>query len=173
MEIDLGCGLKKQEGAIGVDLYPLEGVDVVADLFKFPWPFADGCADVVHCTHFFEHVPAALRPRFMEEVYRILKVGGLAVIVVPPWNSERAYQDWTHEWPPIAPTSMHYFKKAWRDEHKLTYGTYDTKTNFDIRVGSVLTDHWKARCQEVGDFSVRHYINSSTDLVFNLTKLEM
>jgi len=32
MKLDLGCGLKKQEGHVGVDSLSLPGVDIVADL---------------------------------------------------------------------------------------------------------------------------------------------
>lgn len=45
----------------------------VADAARTPFP--DACADVVLCSHLYEHVPDA--GRLMEEIYRILRPGGI------------------------------------------------------------------------------------------------
>lgn len=43
--------------------------------------FPDGTFDVVYCSHVLEHVP--YDKRAMQEFYRVLKVGGWAIILVP------------------------------------------------------------------------------------------
>lgn len=55
LSIDLGCGLSKETGFIGVDNVPLPGVDVVHDLLEFPYPFDDSVASVIHLKHVLEH----------------------------------------------------------------------------------------------------------------------
>lgn len=173
VKLDLACGQNKKDGFTGVDKFQAEGVDIVHDLLTYPWPFEDNSVDEVFCSHFFEHIPGKERPRFMEELWRVLKPGASAMIIVPPWNSERAYQDFTHEWPPITPPSMMYFSKDWREAQKLTHGDYDIKCNFSYKAGSMMHPDWKSRTQDVQEWSGRHYINTCTDLVFQLFKEEM
>ena len=36
IKIDIGCGQRKQEGFVGLDIAAAEGVDLVHDLFTFP-----------------------------------------------------------------------------------------------------------------------------------------
>ena len=45
--LDLGCGTAKAKNAIGVDKFLLPGVDVVAELDKYPYPFTDNIFDEV------------------------------------------------------------------------------------------------------------------------------
>ena len=45
--LDLGCGTVKQASFIGLDRYPLLGVDVIVD-FDQPLPFRDDSVDLVY-----------------------------------------------------------------------------------------------------------------------------
>lgn len=114
MKLDLGCGPNKREGFIGVDSIAFPGVDVVADLRK-RWPWEDGSVDEVHCSHFIEHLTSVERCHFVNELYRVMKVGAPAKIVVPHWGSNRAYGDPTHQWPPVSEMWFYYLEKPWRD----------------------------------------------------------
>lgn len=99
VRIDLGCGGRKQEGFIGVDLRPLKGVDIVQDLEEFPWKeIPDACASLVMASHLVEHInPAKFGfVKFMDEVWRILKPGGQFMISNPRAGTEGFYQDPTH-----------------------------------------------------------------------------
>ena len=49
--LDIGCGRHKLPGSIGLDIVPLEGVDVVHDLNQFPYPFSDNSFDSVRLSH--------------------------------------------------------------------------------------------------------------------------
>jgi SAM-dependent methyltransferase len=119
LKLDLGCGNNKQEGFTGVDFKKTPAVDIVHDLFKFPWPFKDNSVEETFSSHFFEHVPGSIRGKLMDEVYRILIPGGKAVFITPYWSSMRSVQDFTHQWPPICETSYLYFNKGWREQNKL------------------------------------------------------
>ncbi len=92
--LDVGCGDRKLPGAIGVDALALPSVDVVHDLSIFPWPFADNSFDLVYANHFLEHVDDVVRT--LEEIHRILVVGGRATIQVPYFRSTDAFTDPTH-----------------------------------------------------------------------------
>lgn len=165
VRLDLGCGQNKREGFKGVDFAPASGVDVVHDLLSFPWPFDTSSVDEINCQHFFEHVPAKLRPRFMEEVYRVLKHGGTALFVTPAAWSNRAVQDFTHEWPPVVVESYLYFSKAWREANRLTHGFYDIKADLvGTSIGVVYNPALLPRNDEYRNHAQTHYLNALVDL---------
>ena len=91
--LDIGCGRSKLLGAIGVDQLKLPGVDVVADLNQ-RLPFPDGEFEVVHANQVLEHIPNLLG--LMEEMHRVLRVGGVLVAHVPYFRSNWAAVDPTH-----------------------------------------------------------------------------
>jgi Methyltransferase domain len=85
LRIDLGCGTKKQPGFIGVDRYPLTGVDIVADMNR-ALPFHDDSVDLLLASHSLEHVEKLLAT--MREVYRICK-HGTQLCVIAPYNEQK------------------------------------------------------------------------------------
>ncbi len=71
---DLGCGLNKLPGAVGVDIRPGPEVDVIHDLNVYPWPFADNEFDFVHASNILEHLDDVVQA--VEEIHRITRPGG-------------------------------------------------------------------------------------------------
>lgn len=53
--LDLGCGTRKREGAIGVDKIP-SVADILHDLDCFPYPFEDSSFDEIHLDNVLEHL---------------------------------------------------------------------------------------------------------------------
>lgn len=94
MKLNLGCGTDVKAGWVNLDLFPLKGVDVVHDLKNFPWPFKDDSVEEIIMVHIIEHLPDTVK--VMEEVWRIMKDGGLLNITLPYWNSEDFLTDPTH-----------------------------------------------------------------------------
>ncbi|HLF54668.1 MAG TPA: methyltransferase domain-containing protein [Candidatus Nanoarchaeia archaeon] len=86
--IDLGCKDHKKEGFTGIDVVPGSDVDVVHDLNK-GIPFKDGEVDEVFASHFLEHVDNPVL--MVQEIYRVLKKGGKATIIVPHFSNPGAY----------------------------------------------------------------------------------
>lgn len=171
MKLDLGCGQRKQAGFHGVDVAAIPGVDTVMDLFTTPWPFDSDTIEEVHCSHFFEHVPAKRRFAWMNELHRIMKPGAKAVIIVPYWASQRSVQDPTHEWPPICENSFLYFNKKWREDNLLTHGPYaECVADFDFSYGFSMPTEWVIRNDEAKGFAMRHYNNAVDDLHVTMLK---
>lgn len=168
VKLDLGCGANKKEGYTGVDKAQIEGVDVVWDLRVSPWPFENESVDEVRCSHFFEHLTGEERILFMNELQRILKVGGKAEVICPYYSSMRAVQDPTHKWPPVCEASFLYFNKEWRDQNHLSH--YGIEADFDFTYGYVLAPELQMRADEYRNFAFGHYLNSITDCQINLTK---
>lgn len=164
LRLDLGCGDNKKEGFLGVDFTQTPSVDVVHDLFTFPWPFETSSVDEIFASQFFEHVPARLRPKFMDEVWRVLKPGAVALFVTPSADSNRAIQDFTHEWPPICFESYLYFDRDWRVANKLTHGHYEMACHLKIQSsGEAYYPDISGRSDEFRAFASQHYRNATID----------
>lgn len=170
IRLDLGCGDNKMQDFFGIDKFKTDSSDFEFDLFEPNWPIADGTVDAIFSSHFFEHIPALKRPVFMDEVYRVLKVGAQATFIAPYWSSMRAVQDFTHEWPPICEATFQYFNKGWRAVNKLRHGHYDMKCDFDFTYGYALDGGVFVRNPEWQQFALKHYIQAANDIHVTLTK---
>ncbi|MFJ4195320.1 class I SAM-dependent methyltransferase [Pseudomonas sp. NPDC089534] len=85
MKLDVGCGPKCLPGFVGVDRFPLPGVQVIADLDK-PLPFENDSVEVVHAAHSLEHVSDLMFT--MRELYRVCKHRAQVCIVVPYYEQK-------------------------------------------------------------------------------------
>jgi SAM-dependent methyltransferase len=94
MRIELGCGLRKQQGYIGLDCVPLPGVDVVCNLEQ-GIPLAKNSATDLHADHCIEHLPDIVFA--FQEIYRVCKPGARVHIRVPYYASIGAFKDPTHK----------------------------------------------------------------------------
>ena len=167
LKLDLGCGQRKQEGFVGVDIAPIEGVDIVHDLRNVPWPFADNSVDQIYSSHTIEHLDDLIP--FFNEVHRILKPGCQAVIIAPYYSSIRCWQDPTHK-QAISECTFLYYNKQWREEQGLSH--YPITADFDFTYGYSFHPNWAARSDEARAFAVAHYINVVTDIQVAMTKRE-
>lgn len=93
LRIDLGCGINKPNGFVGVDLCSGLGVDIVADLSQ-RFPFEDNSVDEVRAHDIIEHLPERIHT--MNEIWRVCKPGAKVDIRVPSTDGRGAFQDPTH-----------------------------------------------------------------------------
>lgn len=98
IRLDIGCGANKQTNFVGIDIRPLPGVDIVHDLEEYPWPLPDGCVLLAVCSHVVEHINPARSNflRWMDELWRVMRVGGEIAIAHPHGSSQGFLQDPTH-----------------------------------------------------------------------------
>jgi len=92
--LDLGCGKRKMPGAVGIDISPDSDADIVHDLNKFPYGFADGEFEFVQADNVLEHLDDVLK--VLEELHRITKDGAEIKIIAPFFRSHYAFIDPTH-----------------------------------------------------------------------------
>ncbi len=102
--LDLGCGKNKAPGSFGVDIHSFEGVDLVIDLDKTPWPIETGSFDHILCKHLIEHVRDI--PGFMREIHRISRPNATFEVVTPHFSSIFSWNDPTH----ARHLAMHWYK---------------------------------------------------------------
>lgn len=116
--LDLGCGLNpknpyKMDLIYGCDIRPINSLDTPlnfeysqSNLATDPIPFGDNYFDSVSAYDFLEHIPRqiaipsgeVINPFviLMNEIYRVLKPGGLFLASTPAYPSIAAFTDPTH-----------------------------------------------------------------------------
>lgn len=92
--LDIGCGSSKTPGAIGMDILPAPGVDIVHDLNALPWPLEANRFDTVVCSHVLEHLNDLVG--VMNEIHRVSKNGARLKIITPHFSSLNSWEDPTH-----------------------------------------------------------------------------
>ena len=165
-KLDIACGNNKHEGFTGIDISPIAGVDIVHDLDVYPWPIEDNCVEEAIAYHYIEHSKDLIA--FMNELHRIMKIGGVATITSPYYNSVRAWQDPTH-WRAISDQTFLYFNKAWRKHSNIEH--YGITCDFEPRFEFILFKDWLDKSVEEKTFAIRHYTNVVADVKATLTKL--
>ena len=186
-KLDIACGMQKQEGFIGIDKVKTDQTDIVHDLLQFPWPIEDASIWEAHCSHFVEHIPIQIPKviidkgcfmgieyeyglfKFMEELYRIMMMGGLVTIVAPYYTSIRAWQDPTHT-RAITDLTFDYFSKG-----KIGgVDHYVPKCNFEVvHRRYVLNKELEALGDEARAWALRHNYNVVDDIQFTLRKVQL
>jgi SAM-dependent methyltransferase len=94
--LDVGCGINKLAGAIGIDRNLASKADVICDVDQFPYPFADNSFDHIHVSHVIEHVADVMRT--MEEFHRLAKPEGTIFLATPHYTDFSSFCDPTHRW---------------------------------------------------------------------------
>ena len=83
IRLDVGCGINKQKGCIGMDMTPHKNVDIVHDVQVFPWPIPDDVCHMIIMSHLWEHIEPKYRFQVMDELWRIMRHDGQLFIVCP------------------------------------------------------------------------------------------
>jgi hypothetical protein len=105
VKLDIGCGWHKEAGWVGMDIQSIEGVDIVHDLTVLPWPVESASVVEAKAWQIVEHIPPAAvtengmrRPflEFMDECWRVMRVGGRIDIETPHALNPDFWNDPTH-----------------------------------------------------------------------------
>lgn len=113
MNLDVGSSDHPQKGFLGMDRRDVPNLSFIWDVTSpaeppwwaqqqfgaksIPLPFADQCVDKLLMSHLFEHLPPDSTIAVMDELWRIMKFDGQALIVVPHGSSFGYMQDPTHQ----------------------------------------------------------------------------
>ena len=166
IKYDLACGGRKQDGYTGVDKENIPGVDIVYDLENYPWTSAaDNSIDEIYSSMYVEHTKDIMK--FMDECYRILRVGGTLTLIAPYWSSIRSWQDPTHL-RVISEGTFLYYNREWREKNLLMH--YPIKSDFDFSFGFGIDTEWQTKNSEAIQFAIKHYSNVALDIQVNLVK---
>jgi SAM-dependent methyltransferase len=133
--LDVGCGINKKAGAIGIDRNPASRADVLCELDRFPYPFRDSSFDSLQAVHVIEHVSDVIRT--MEEFHRLVRAGGEVLIVTPHYTDFSSFCDPTHRWH-LNSFSLRYF-----GEDHAGFGYYSGARFHEISVHVKLLALWR------------------------------
>ncbi len=101
IKLNLGCGFLIEKDSIGIDIRDC-GQDLIWDV-RDGLPFPDESVDIVCSSHFLEHLTNQESIDLFQEIYRVLKIGGITEHILPHatdptahyfghnsyWNEER------------------------------------------------------------------------------------
>lgn len=122
LKLHVGCGKNKQEGWTGLDRQKIEGVDIVHDPVQFPWPLGDSTCHMALISFHLERIPPeSVIPTF-DELWRVLKPGGQALVATHFAGSAQSYTDPTYYRHGFTPQSFNYF-----DPQQKEYEIYKPK----------------------------------------------
>lgn len=79
-----------------MDIRKVEGVDIVWDVTKFPYPIPSNSCLMILMSHLWEHIEPKYRMDVMNELWRIMKPDGQLLLSSPYANSFGCHQDPTH-----------------------------------------------------------------------------
>jgi len=135
MTLDVGCGINKHPGAIGIDRNPATDADVICDLDRVPYPFRDSRFDLIRVTHVIEHVANVIAT--MEELHRLSRPGGRIVVETPHYTDFSSFCDPTHRW------HLNSFSFRYFGENNGGFGYYTRARMREQRVYVKLLRLWK------------------------------
>jgi len=133
--LDVGCGIRKAAGAIGIDRNPASKADVLCDLDRFPYPFADSAFDRLVAIHVIEHVADVIRA--MEEFHRLVKPHGSIRIETPHYTDFSSFCDPTHR------SHLNSFSFRYFGENHGGFGYYSQARLRQVKVRIKLLRLWK------------------------------
>ena len=135
MILDVGCGIKKHPGAIGIDRNTASSADVICDLDRAPLPFAANSFHRILAIHVIEHMTDVMRT--MEEFHRCLRPGGSLRIETPHYSDFSSFCDPTHR-SHLTSFSFKYF-----GEKHGGFGYYSQARFHEVSVRVKLLSLWK------------------------------
>jgi hypothetical protein len=146
VKLDLGCGAKKINGFTGIDcgdfksIYP-EDEFILGDVFEVISDIESDTIEAIYSNQFIEHIPKDKFIGFLNQCYRILKLGGIFEATFPPAITSdgkpngQFYADPLHV-NAILPGTFCCFSGKYRKEvyeqDKTDYTGYGIQTDFNI-----------------------------------------
>ncbi len=129
VKLNIGAGknlLPPQDGWINIDAVQWDGrIDLVIDLEKKDLPYDNNSIDEIYMTDFLEHLCKNRQIPFLEECFRVMRMGAKIFIQVPDMGTAAQRYCGVLENPTELQHNVNGFKLA-----EMTYGGQEYETNF-------------------------------------------
>lgn len=93
MKLNIGCGAKRLDGWVNIDIRPGPGVDLVGNL-ETGIVLDDGCANEILLDNVIEHIGNVTAA--MNEIWRLAADGCRVRLITPHFSSLASWEDPTH-----------------------------------------------------------------------------
>lgn len=133
IRLNLGCGRRKIDGWINIDVREEVTPDLVLDIENAGLPFEDSSVSEIRAFDFLEHVHQDMVVFVMEEIWRVLEPGGKFEHFTPSTDGRGAFQDPYHVSYWNANSWLYWCNAEYR-------ALYNTKVCFDGTQKEVVTD---------------------------------
>lgn len=149
LKLNLGCGRRFMEGYINVDSRKELNPDRLVDIEK-GLPFESNSVDEIIAYDFLEHIHVDKVIFVMQEIHRVLKIGGILDFMVPSTDGRGAFQDPTHNSFWNANSFLYWCRRDWNSLYpELPYFEIETEivdfwTMYELRIL-----HTKGRIKKV------------------------
>jgi hypothetical protein len=177
IRLDIGCGPnKKGPDWTGIDRIKFEGVDIVCEVGRDEWPFANDSVEEIHASHFLEHLTNFEgkweRTHFFNEAFRVMKPMGKMTLIFPHWASNRFYGDPTHK-EPWSEMSFYYLDTLWRTQNAphtdIKYNPNGYDCNWNCTWGYTMKPELGVRNLEYQQFAMSNYKDAIMDIIATCT----
>lgn len=84
-KLNIGCGGKRLEGYVGVDLFKSDSVDEIFEMDNIP--YKDNTINAIYSEHALEHVPFERAEKTLKEWCRVLEPGGELLLYMPDFEN--------------------------------------------------------------------------------------
>jgi len=132
MKLNLGCGYRKIDDFVNIDIRSSVDPDLVCDVTK-GLPMRENTIDYIVAFDFLEHVPIGSTIYVIEEIYRVLKPDGKFEHLTPSTDGRGAFQDPTHVSFWNINSWLYYMDDQYRD-------LYDINAKFTGEIRDLVTD---------------------------------
>ncbi len=92
--LNLGCGRKRRDGMLNVDIAKGAAADLHFDLNNRPWPLPRNHFREMYAMDVLEHLDSVVHT--LEEIHSVGAEGALVHLTVPHFSSANAFTDPTH-----------------------------------------------------------------------------
>lgn len=93
--LNFGCGQKKRDRWLNVDISSKVNPDLLWNLDKYPYPLPSDHFEYIHAGDVVEHLIDI--KAFMEESHRLLKPDGMIETTTPHFSCSNSFTDPTHK----------------------------------------------------------------------------
>jgi predicted SAM-dependent methyltransferase len=127
----------------------------------------DNSVDELGVINTIEYLKPEERILFINELHRILKSGGKAMIVTPYWASSKAYGDLNFQWPPVVESWYFSLNREWREKNN---PDERYTCDFDHTWGYGMHQLIQSRNQEYQQHAIIFWKEAAQDLMATLIK---
>jgi SAM-dependent methyltransferase len=142
LRLNLGCGNKRREGFIGVDIGAFDAVDVRQDVLSYLRSLGDATVQEIYSRHFLEHLEPPALQELLAQVDRVVRPGGRIHFIVPHFSNPYFHSDPTHRQAFGVHTFSYLCERTCLRRHVPAYARRAGWTLSRVKVGFLPYEHW-------------------------------